>query len=60
MNCLKIFLHQACPAIDTFQHLSPLAGGGFTVSYISFQTLFKKTNPNQISKRLMNFRVTVS
>ena len=46
----------SAPAVDTFQHLSPLAGGGFTVSYISFQTLFKKTNPNQISQTFNEFQ----
>ena len=46
----------AAPAVDTFQHLSPLAGGGFTVSYISFQTLFKKTNPNEISQTFNEFQ----
>jgi len=44
------------PAIDNFQHLSPLAGGGFSVSYISFQTLFKKSDPNQISQTFQEFQ----
>ncbi|MBV9961989.1 MAG: cell surface protein SprA [Parafilimonas sp.] len=44
------------PAIDDYQHLSPLAGGGFSVSYISFQTLFKKSDPNQISQTFQEFQ----
>ncbi len=43
------------PIADSFSHLSPLAGGGFSVSYISFQTLFKKSDPNQISQTFQEF-----
>lgn len=32
-----------------FNHLNPLATGGFGVSYIAFNTLFGKFNPNEIS-----------
>ena len=39
-----------------FTHYSPYAGGGFSVSYISFQTLFTKYNPNQISKTFIKFQ----
>ncbi len=53
-------LYKNLPASDTttagFQHLSPLAGGGFSVSFISFQTLFKKTNPNQITGTFTEFQ----
>lgn len=41
---------------EEFNHLSPLAGGGFSVSYISFQTLFKKSDPNQISNTFKKFQ----
>ncbi len=44
------------PVIDSFQHLTPMAGGGFSVSYISFQTLFKKSDPNQISGTFQQFQ----
>ncbi|MEP6465760.1 MAG: cell surface protein SprA [Parafilimonas sp.] len=44
------------PNTTNFQHLSPLAGGGFSVSYISFQTLFKKSNPNEISQTFQQFQ----
>ena len=45
------------------QHLDPTAGGGFSVSYISFKTLFIKTNPNEISGTFQKFednRIIVS
>lgn len=37
------------------QHLSPYASGGFSVSYISFQTLFNRSNPNEISQTFKEF-----
>jgi cell surface protein SprA len=36
-------------------HLNPLASGGFSVSYISFNTLFGKQNPNEISATFRTF-----
>ncbi|MBX3254969.1 MAG: cell surface protein SprA [Chitinophagaceae bacterium] len=39
-----------------FAHLNPYAGGGFSISYISFQTLFKKTDPNVISETFRKFQ----
>ncbi|MEP6595635.1 MAG: cell surface protein SprA, partial [Ginsengibacter sp.] len=39
-----------------FSHLSPYAGGGFNVSYISFKTLFEKFDPNQISATFAKFQ----
>ncbi len=39
-----------------FGHLNPYAGGGFSVSYISFQTLFRKFNPNTISETFKQFQ----
>ncbi|MGB3116842.1 MAG: cell surface protein SprA [Ferruginibacter sp.] len=39
----------------SFMHLSPYAGGGFDVSYISFKTLFEKTGPNQVSETFKKF-----
>jgi cell surface protein SprA len=44
------------PEVDSFQHLNPMAGGGFSVSYISFQTLFRKSDPNQISQTFQEFQ----
>ncbi len=36
-------------------HLNPLATGGFSVSYISFNTLFGKHDPNEISETFKTF-----
>ncbi|MES2646623.1 MAG: cell surface protein SprA [Bacteroidota bacterium] len=36
-------------------HLSPYVTGGFSVTYISFQTLFKKFNPNENSPTFKRF-----
>ena len=46
-----------------FQHLSPLATGGFNVSYIAFKTLFNKNKPTEISqtfRKFENYRVILS
>jgi len=45
------------------QHVSPYAAGGFSVSYISFKTLFDNTNPNEISgtfKKFEEYRTILS
>lgn len=39
-----------------FGHLNPYAGGGFSISYIAFQTMFKKTDPNLISETFQQFQ----
>jgi cell surface protein SprA len=47
----------------SFGHLSPYAGGGFSVSYISFQTLFKKYKPTEISEtfnKFQDYRYTIA
>ncbi|RFM25694.1 T9SS outer membrane translocon Sov/SprA [Deminuibacter soli] len=41
---------------DHFGHLSPYASGGFTVSYISLGTLFRKYDPNQVSQTFTEFQ----
>ncbi len=38
-----------------FVHLNPYTTGTFSVSFISFQTLFKKFNPNQLSETFLQF-----
>ncbi|NCI47992.1 T9SS outer membrane translocon Sov/SprA [Sediminibacterium soli] len=38
-----------------FSHLNPLATGGFSISYVSFNTLFGKYNPNEISTTFKTF-----
>ena len=48
---------------NNFGHLSPYASGGFSVSYISFKTLFGKYNPNIISQtfiKFQNYRRTIA
>ena len=45
------------------EHLSPYAAGGFSVSYIAFNTLFQKSNPNEVSetfKRFQDYRLIMS
>ena len=37
------------------RHLNPLASGGFSVSYISFNTLFGSHNPNELSETFKTF-----
>ena len=41
---------------NNFAHLSPYAGGSFSVSYIAFKTLFTKSNPNQVSATFNTFQ----
>jgi cell surface protein SprA len=38
-----------------FVHLNPYTTGTFSVSFISFQTLFKKFNPNELSQTFLTF-----
>ncbi|MGL6267731.1 MAG: cell surface protein SprA, partial [Chitinophagaceae bacterium] len=40
---------------NNFAELSPYSGGGFSISYISFQTLFEKFDPNNISATFKKF-----
>ncbi|MEI8074855.1 MAG: cell surface protein SprA [Bacteroidota bacterium] len=37
------------------EHLNPLASGGFSVSYIAFNTLFGNHNPNEVSETFKTF-----
>lgn len=37
-------------------HLNPLASGGFSISYISFNTLFGAHDPNEISETFKTFQ----
>ena len=39
-----------------YKHYSPFTSGSFSVSYISFQTLFAKYNPNQVSVTFQKFQ----
>lgn len=38
------------------EHLNPYAGGGFSVSYIAFNTLFQKSSPNEVSETFRKFQ----
>ena len=39
-----------------FVELSPYSGGGFSISYIAFQTLFRKVDPNNTSQTFKEFQ----
>ncbi|MBW7890271.1 MAG: cell surface protein SprA [Chitinophagaceae bacterium] len=39
-----------------FGHLNPYAGGGFSISFIAFQTLFRNADPNLISESFKQFQ----
>ncbi len=39
-----------------FGHLSPYSTGGFEVSYIAFNTMFEKFDPNQVSATFTKFQ----
>ena len=41
---------------NNFGHLNPYAGGGFNVSYIAFNTLFGKFDPNRVSETFLKFQ----
>jgi len=48
-------LFKNLPDSGGFRHLSPLANGGFNVSYIAFRTLFDKNKPNEVSNTYRQF-----
>ena len=41
---------------NSFGHLSPYVNGGFNVTYIAFNTLFGKYDPNRISETFLKFQ----
>ena len=41
---------------DHFGHLSPYLNGSFNVSYIAFNTLFEKYDPNRVSATFLKFQ----
>ncbi|MDP4282929.1 MAG: cell surface protein SprA [Bacteroidota bacterium] len=41
---------------NNFSHLSPYIQGGFNVSYIAFNTLFEKSDPNRVSATFLKFQ----
>ncbi|MFT4153179.1 cell surface protein SprA [Parafilimonas sp.] len=63
-NYSELFKNTSSSGTDVvFSHLSPSAGGGFSASYISFKTLFKKTSPDQVSgtfKKFQDYRLIIA
>ncbi|RYD86835.1 MAG: cell surface protein SprA, partial [Sphingobacteriales bacterium] len=49
------FIDTSGGANRKFMHLNPYAGGGFDVSYIAFNTLFKNFDPNRVSEVFKTF-----
>jgi len=41
---------------EHFSHLTPYTNGGFNVSYIAFNTLFEKYDPNRVSATFLKFQ----
>jgi cell surface protein SprA len=41
---------------NNFSHLTPYINGGFNVSYIAFNTLFEKYDPNRVSETFLKFQ----
>lgn len=41
---------------DHFAHLSPYINGSFNVTYIAFNTLFEKYDPNRVSNTFLKFQ----
>jgi cell surface protein SprA len=41
---------------EHFSHLTPYTNGGFNVSYIAFNTLFEKYDPNRVSQTFLKFQ----
>lgn len=52
----QLFKDTSTGGMGRFEHLNPYAAGGFSVSYIAFNTLFNKVNPNEISETFKKFQ----
>ena len=48
-------LYKDTTGTSGFSRLSPYSSGSFSVSYISFQTLFEKTKPDEVSSTFLKF-----
>ena len=55
-NYSELYKNLSSTSVDSFSHLSPLAGGGFSVSYISYKTLFGKYKPTEVSQTFNKFQ----
>lgn len=56
-------LYKDTTGTSGFARLSPYSAGGFSISYISFQTMFSKFEPNAITetfKKFEDYRLTLS
>lgn len=59
----ELFKDSSVNSNGKMEHLNPYAGGGFSVSYIAFSTLFEKSSPNEISatfKKFQDYRLIMS
>jgi cell surface protein SprA len=49
-------LYKDTTGVSGFSRLSPYSAGSFSVSYISFKTLFSKVSPNEVSATFLKFQ----
>jgi len=54
-NYTELFKDTSATLTEGFKRLNPYALGSFSISYISFQTLFKKFDPNIVSGTFRQF-----
>ena len=54
-NYTEFFKDTSATLTEGFKRLNPYALGSFSISYISFQTLFKKFDPNIVSETFKQF-----
>ena len=54
-NYTELFKDTSATLTEGFKRLNPYALGTFSISYISFQTLFKKFDPNIVSETFEQF-----
>jgi cell surface protein SprA len=54
-NYSDLFKDTSATLTEGFKRLNPYSLGGFSISYISYQTLFKKFDPNIVSETFRQF-----
>ena len=54
-NYSELFKDTSANLTEGFKRLNPYSLGSFSISYISFQTLFKKFDPNIVSETFRQF-----
>lgn len=52
----ELFKDTTSNGTGSLLHLSPYSAGSFSVSYISFKTLFEKIDPNEVSNAFLRFQ----